>query len=336
MKEREAVKVSVIIPVYNTEKYIEECINSVLNQTMEDFEIICVDDGSKDNTLEILKSISQKDPRVEILNQKHLGAGQARNIGIQRACGEYLYFLDADDWIECNLLEEVVGKMDATQSDICLFGARKYIQSRNEFEPMKYILRRVDKFEEEVFSRAGHEEELFRLTSGVPWNKVFRTQFVQDNKLEYMKLERSNDVYFVYMAMALAKRITYINKEFIFHRTGMTTNLQANNDRAPLCFYEAQKKLKEGLKMCGVWEDLKYTFINRALASTVYNLCNLKTREGFEIAYNKIQREGINILSFSDLSEDKCWLKRDYKFLGDVMHMRIDDFIEKNKQILKV
>ena len=96
-------KVSVIIPVYNVEQYLRECLNSVIKQTLKEIEIICVDDGSTDNSLDILKEYAEKDHRITIITQKNLHAGVARNAGLSIAKGEYLSFLDSDDFFELNL-----------------------------------------------------------------------------------------------------------------------------------------------------------------------------------------------------------------------------------------
>ena len=98
-------KISVIIPVYNVEKYITQCLESLVNQTMNDLEFVCVNDGSTDNSLNILKNYAEKDSRFVIINQTNQGAGVARNTAIKAAKGEYLVCLDPDDWFELNAME---------------------------------------------------------------------------------------------------------------------------------------------------------------------------------------------------------------------------------------
>ena len=98
-------KVSVILPVYNAGKYLHQCMDSIVNQTLKDIEIICVDDGSSDNSLEILRQYAEKDERVKVIAQANGGAGAARNNGLRAATGEYLSFLDSDDFFELDMLE---------------------------------------------------------------------------------------------------------------------------------------------------------------------------------------------------------------------------------------
>ena len=117
--------ISIIIPVYNVEKYLRECLDSLLNQTFQDFEIICVDDGSTDKSLEILQEYKRKDDRFVILQQRHSGAGSARNNGIRLAEGKYIQFLDADDYFEPTLLEEMYNHAEKFDADLTVCSSRK-------------------------------------------------------------------------------------------------------------------------------------------------------------------------------------------------------------------
>lgn len=118
-------KISIVIPVYNVEKYLRKCFDSILNQTFQDFEIICVDDGSTDKSLEILQEYKRKDDRFIILQQRHAGAGAARNHGIKLAEGKYIQFLDSDDYFEPNLLEEMYTRAEKSGAEITVCSSRK-------------------------------------------------------------------------------------------------------------------------------------------------------------------------------------------------------------------
>ena len=99
------VKISIVIPIYNAEDHLQRCVDSVLNQTEKNIEIILVDDGSKDNSIEICKNYLNQDKRVQLIHQENSGVSAARNRGIEQACGEYIGFIDSDDWIEPNMYE---------------------------------------------------------------------------------------------------------------------------------------------------------------------------------------------------------------------------------------
>ena len=121
-----SVKVSVILPVYNASDYLHQCMDSIVGQTLKDIEIICVDDGSTDNSLDILKEYEQKDKRVKVIQQKNAGAGAARNNGLSIATGEYLSFLDSDDFFEPDMLEKAYEKAKGSNAQIVVFRSDQY------------------------------------------------------------------------------------------------------------------------------------------------------------------------------------------------------------------
>ena len=135
-------KVSIIIPIYNEEKYLEQCLDSICGQTWKETEIICIDDGSTDNSPRILESYAKKDSRIKIITQKNKFAGVARNRGMECASGKYLAFLDADDCYEPNMMEKMVWKAEANQSDIVIC---RYLERNGEGSLKTYFLRKKGK-----------------------------------------------------------------------------------------------------------------------------------------------------------------------------------------------
>ncbi len=119
------IKISVIVPVYNNEKFLEKCLNSLCNQTLNDIEIICINDGSKDKSLEILKKFNQKDKRIKIISQKNQGPSIARNNGIEISSGEYIGFVDSDDWIDLNYYEKLYTAAKKYNADIAVCGIKR-------------------------------------------------------------------------------------------------------------------------------------------------------------------------------------------------------------------
>ena len=114
-------KISVIVPIYNDDRYLHECLDSIINQTFEDIEIICVNDGSTDESLNILKQYESRDCRVKVISQENKGVGAARNAGIKIASGEYIYFIDADDFLELTGLEEMYDLSQQMDLDLLIF-----------------------------------------------------------------------------------------------------------------------------------------------------------------------------------------------------------------------
>ena len=130
------IKVSVIVAVYNGEEYLEQCMDSICGQTLQDIEIICVDDGSTDSSCDILERYREKDERVQVYHQKNLYAGIARNTGKSHAQGEYLVFWDCDDFFEPEALEKMYEKAKEQDADICVCGARQYLQEKKQSFPV--------------------------------------------------------------------------------------------------------------------------------------------------------------------------------------------------------
>ena len=122
------MKVSVIIPVYNVEKYLEECLDSVVNQTLKEIEIICINDGSIDNSVKILEKYRDKYSNIKVINQKNLGVGRARNVGVKLAKGEYIFFLDSDDYIEVDALEKCYIEAKQHRLDVVLIDSKSYVK----------------------------------------------------------------------------------------------------------------------------------------------------------------------------------------------------------------
>ncbi|MBR6126526.1 glycosyltransferase family 2 protein, partial [bacterium] len=119
-------KVSIIIPVYNVEEYLEQCLESVKNQTYTDLEVLCINDGSTDNSLEILNRYAHEDSRFMVFSQENLGVSAARNKGIDLSTGEYILFLDPDDWWSEDIVEKAVNKIEAENSEVVIFCSYYY------------------------------------------------------------------------------------------------------------------------------------------------------------------------------------------------------------------
>ena len=134
------VKVSVIIPVYNVEPYLKQCMDSVVGQTLKDIEIICVDDGSTDGSLDILREYAAEDNRIQIIEQKNAGAGAARNNGMRHATGKYLSFLDSDDFFEPRMLEKAYDLVEKDQADFVAYKSDQYHTEKKQFVSADWVI----------------------------------------------------------------------------------------------------------------------------------------------------------------------------------------------------
>lgn len=286
------MKVSVIIPVYNAQKYLRECLDSLQAQTMKDAEFICVDDGSTDDSLKILREYQEKDSRFRLMTQKNQYAGVARNNGMKEAKGEYLLFLDADDFFVDTLLEKVYERGCEKDADVVLFGAKQFHQKEEKVIDSIWYLRREMIPEEEPFSIDTPGTHLLDMTAPHPWTKAFKREFVEREGLQFQALPYSNDVYFVLTALCIAKRIACVQEDFVYYRMGLENNLQSKKHKDPLCFMKAYQAVYGELQKRGFTEKAMQEFLNRYLAGCVHNLQTARDQETrWKICANMDQSE---------------------------------------------
>ena len=284
--------ISIIIPVYNSEKYLKQCIDSIIGQTFLQFEVIAVDDGSKDNSLDILREFSQKDKRIKVYTQQNLFAGVARNNGMKHAAGQYLLFLDSDDFFDPHMLEKMYERITTTDSDICICSGRNYHTDTNKYVSVHSLLNKKLLPDSEFFSPK--DVNIYNLTSSVVWNKMFKKSFVYNNKLQFSPTRTANDVFFVNRALAYAERITYTCSELVNYRVGMTTNLQSVKKDVPLDFYYEFLKVKDELVERGIYDELKRTYSSMVFSNFLYHLQTISSGEGFIKVYNVLVNEAVN------------------------------------------
>lgn len=291
------MKVSVIVPVYNVENYLEECINSILSQTLEDIEVICVDDGSTDGSYNILKSLQEKDNRVVVLRQNNEFAGTARNKGIDIARGEYLVFLDSDDFFENNLLESMYNACERESADICVCNADNYDNNTGKFFDTRYYWENAIP-EKSSFSKYDLGVNTFLFCYPMPWNKMFRKELVEKNNLRFQKVRKTNDLGFVYLAIACADKITVVDEKLVHYRVGLDNSLQAKNKGMDKYFAEALLYLKNGLIQRNLYQEVKESFMNLVMRTFVYEYKRQLNNEHIKM-YNWFFNEGITEFDIS-------------------------------------
>ena len=298
-------KVSVIVPVYNVEKYLRECLDSIVNQTYKNIEVICIDDGSIDSSLEILREYAQRDSRIVIVQQENQGAAVARNYGMSIAQGKYLLFLDSDDIFAEELISKAVVKAERFDVDIVIYKAMSFDTVTGDNVALNDKFESFLKYKDEVFSYVDVPNEIFNSFMVPAWNKLFRKDFVIDKNIEFQNIRRSNDLYFTNKALVLAEKIILLDEYLVFYRTGMQSNLQANNDKSPLTFYEALCELKKFLDKENLYVRVYESFVNLAVEIMFYNLNSIKTDEARNLVINKFREEGFDFLGISTCKELK-------------------------------
>lgn len=288
------VKVSVVMPVYNCAAYLRQCLDSVLNQTLREIEILCVDDGSTDGSYEILLEYQEKDARLSVLRQEHKFAGAARNLGKAHATGDYIIFWDADDYFEPKALEVLYKRIVDMDADICVCGAYKFytgMQGNAMYDV--YMIKGYTKGLE-VFNRHTNPDYILNFTAAVPWNKLYRRAFVEELQLDFQEIRNANDVFFTINALCRAERITTVAERLIGYRVNIGEGLVATLSKAPLNPCYAWISAAESLKEHDAFPER--SFANKACGSIMYVLQNISSRDAFVEAVAFLQKEGLQKL----------------------------------------
>ena len=198
-------KISVIVAVYNLEQYLDRCIQSVLKQTYTDFELILVNDGSKDSSLDICLKYEKQDDRIIVLDKENGGLSDARNKGLEIATGEYIEFIDGDDFIEENLLELCINKLEETKADIVMFDVYQYYTETNTKEIIS------NPFDENKIYNLENNHELLTSIMNCAWNKLYRRSLFLENAIQYPKGYYYEDLGTTYRLVARANKIAFVN-----------------------------------------------------------------------------------------------------------------------------
>ena len=228
------IKVSVIVPVYNGEKYLEQCLDSICNQTLQEIEIICVDDGSTDSSWDILNRYKDQDDRIQLYRQQNLYAGVARNTGKSHATGEYLVFWDCDDFFEPDALEKMYDQCQQDQADICVCGVKRYLQDIGIGYTGKNYVNKKRIPEEIPFNIKTNEKYILTFSTVAAWNKMYRHDFVDKWNMDFQALKHANDAFFSACTLCLAEKITIVTKPLVWYRISQSDSLMGKAQESPL------------------------------------------------------------------------------------------------------
>lgn len=299
-----APEISVVIPVYNVEHYLRGCIDSLLAQTFDDFEIIFVDDGSTDASWDILGEYVERDARLQRIRQERKFAGVARNRGMELARGKYLIFLDSDDFFQPEMLADVYAQAERTQADIVVFNAQVFDNKTHEFRQVKYYLRPELVKEYEVFSAKNMPESIMAFTCDAAWNKLFRREFIMREGLKFQSSHNCNDVFFVRLALCLAERITCIDRVYVNYHKGGKINLQSVRNRTyPFCFVDCIFALRQELISRGLYEQLEQGFVNEAIDLCIDAFRKTTTLEERMLIYRRLNEADFKALGLTEYPE---------------------------------
>jgi len=245
-------KLSVVIPVFNAEEYLKECLNSILAQTLKDIEIICVDDGSTDSSYDILRKYAQKDKRIHLLHQENKHAGVARNYAVSVATGDYIHFMDADDFLCApDVYERIFDLMDSFPSvNIVRFRGEAFdCGSQRKIDTKYYEAQRLEHNKIYDFEDVKVMHSFILSAPVVPWLGFVRREFIAQNHLEFNDLYSCNDRSFFISSVLLAGKVLTLDVFAVKHRINNPHSLVGSRDKHFDCNLKSieivQKFLKE-------------------------------------------------------------------------------------------
>ena len=274
-------KVSVVIPVFNTEKYLNQCLDSIVNQTLEDIEIICIDDGSTDNSLKILNEYEAKDSRIRIYTQQNRGPSEARNRGMSLAKGKYIYFMDADDFIEADALKELYDISEKTDSDIVLFKEINYVDETKEtyttvYYDMPYLR---DNVGGRVFT---YRDDIYHMLF-IPvtvHGKFFKRDFI--TQIRFPDDIKFEDNIFIVEALIRANRMYYYD-EYLYYRRIRENSITTSFYDAYEDFIVMNDLLFEKVEELGVMHLFKGSLYNKKIHNVHQQLTFLEEEHKQEV-----------------------------------------------------
>ena len=214
--ENSNIKFSIIVPVYNVEKFLRESLDSIISQTLKDFEVICVNDGSTDNSLEILNEYAKSDFRFKIISQENQGQGLARNNAIDIAQGKYLLFVDPDDFIESNTLEVLYNKFQETDVDIIQFdyATCKEDGTHKRVETFKKRLKKYFNYSiknNQIFNWHEIKKKNLEKMFLVIWDKAYKTSFIKEHNIKFAPNKIGEDQLFSISSIFSTNKILYMS-----------------------------------------------------------------------------------------------------------------------------
>ena len=303
--------VSVIVPIYNAEKYLEEAVNSILTQTYDNLQIILVNDGSTDNSWELCKKLENNDSRITAVTQKNGGVSVARNQGLDLAIGEWIMFVDPDDILDKNivstLLQEIDDNMDIVIGSCYGFNSSSKKRAHFFAESISFTDDNMDLYLQLLEASYGQTGELFTAI-GVPWGKLYRRSFLEKYNLKFdPKLRRMQDNIFNMYAFYYAKEIKYIDYPLYYYRLDNINSFdKRNKTRYEKIFKPVIEERYKGLNKLNLYSNpqLYQGYLNEA-ANVFINIINNRILE-----YKKINVEELKSkVYFKDLSFNKNLLK---------------------------
>lgn len=293
-------KVSVVIPIWNTEKYLEKCLASIVNQTLKDIEIICVNNGSTDSSAQIIDKFAQQDSRIKVITIEHGYLSDARNKGTEQVTGKYLYFCDSDDWLELTAFEELYNYSEKLDLDFCFLQENRIYEGETELANIKHRLLSIYGCDEEQVYTYHNMKNIF-LPRLETWLHFYKTEFYKKENLYFPSKTFYEDVVVHFKSIFLASKIGFYHKPLYYHLMRKTSALEISHNTAEkldsVVFLES---LFDFLKERKLLDTYKKDYIDFMFAQMEYHRtnCSVNYQHSLIQKFKKFVTKNKEILSY--------------------------------------
>ena len=267
------VKVSVLVPIYNVEQFLPECLDSLVNQTLKEIEIICINDGSKDGSLSIIKKYAKNDKRILIIDKKNSGYGDSMNQGLKKATGEYIGIVESDDFIDLDAFEKLyrIAKhenVEVVKSNFYeYFGDTKTDKTVSNLFPVSEVGRVIDPRE---------EHQIFYQPPCI-WAAIYKREFLEDNEIKFLPTPGASyqDTGFNFKVWAMARRVYYVKRAFLHYRQD-NSNSSVKDAGKVYCVKEEYDEIERYLGERGLMDELGPLVFTCRFGGYIWNMHRLK------------------------------------------------------------
>jgi len=285
MKENKE-KVSIIVPVYNSEKYLNKCIDSIISQTYSNIEILIIDDGSNDQSVNICHEYKKKDNRIKIIKEKHRGVSNARNVGLENASGDYILFVDSDDWIEKKLIEESISLYKESIADIVIYNLRQFDNKNQRF------CKKQKGYKSGFFKIQNILGELLKKEIlNAPWNKLYKKSIIDLQNIRFdVNIQIGEDLLFNINYFKAIKNIYITNSKLYNYRIHDKSLTRVYKEEKYIQLMEVNKELINWIiesdlknkKIVNICQYIKLKNILSCFRDLKNNNCNYSKKQKYE------------------------------------------------------
>ena len=301
------IKVSVIVPVYNTEKYLNRCLDSLVNQSLKEIEILVINDCSTDNSKNILDEYEKKYQNIKVFHNKtNKGIGYNRNLGIKKASGEFIGFIDSDDWVEKNMFEKMYNKAKRDNLDLVICNYFRKLMKEDELIDIE------SDFNIKYFDNTSLEKSpnLLLDINTAPWNKLYKKELIENIKFpEDLKYE---DAVFVMESLAEAKNIGMVEDKLNYYLVRSKSETTVMNEKV-FDILTITKIIENNFKKTKYYDDIK-DFVEAYIITNLFRYTLQQKYQEDKLLKTKFIDEVFNYLndSFPNWKKNKIWKKRSF------------------------